>query len=390
LSDTSTTLPLQNAPPKLPVFGWQTLSGQQNAEIPCLLSRPRRLLTTSGRAAILLALEQLGVGPGDIVLMPSYHCPTMISPVTALGATPLFYPITAAGAPDQTRLQALAQQRPKAMLVAHFFGLPQPMAELRAWCDHHGIALIEDCAHSIFGASGERTVGAWGDLAIASLTKFFPTPEGGCLVLNRADLSMPTLSRPGAIKQLKAALDIIHMGANHGRLHGLNGFVRGLFSLKKRILRQAPQVSETDDVGYGGVDMQLSHRALTSASRWVSAWVPRQRIVVQRQRNFDRLLQLLSGHEGLHPLMTGRPTDCAPYVFPLWVDTPDPGYAELRRLGIPVSRWDRVWPDVPVMPNDMGGLWSCHVLQLACHQDLREQDLQQMAQVILRLYAQPR
>ncbi|MBK9574239.1 MAG: DegT/DnrJ/EryC1/StrS family aminotransferase [Rhodoferax sp.] len=41
--------------------------------------------------------------------------------------------------------------------------------------------MIEDCAHCFFGQAGERPIGAWGDFATASLTKFFPVPEGGLL-----------------------------------------------------------------------------------------------------------------------------------------------------------------------------------------------------------------
>ena len=43
--------------------------------------------------AIALALKQMGIGPGDTVLVPSYHCASMIEPVIWAGATPLFYRI---------------------------------------------------------------------------------------------------------------------------------------------------------------------------------------------------------------------------------------------------------------------------------------------------------
>jgi hypothetical protein len=92
--------------PKLPVFGWHSLQGGPSP-LPSLLDLPRLNYTTSGRASILLALQALGVGPGQAVLLPTYHCPSMVAPVTHLGATPVFYPIDEQGTP---LLQSLQQQ----------------------------------------------------------------------------------------------------------------------------------------------------------------------------------------------------------------------------------------------------------------------------------------
>ncbi len=410
---TSASTPLA---PRLPVMGWQTFRGARDAALPSLLDHARQQLTTSGRAAILLALECIGVGPDDVVLVPTYHCPTMVAPVLTLGAQAVFYPIDDTGAPRLDWLAQHAPQQAKAMLVTHYFGLPQPMDKPRAWCDGRGIALIEDCAHAMFGRSGARAVGGWGDVAIASLTKFFPAPEGGVLALNRPDLRMPLLTPAPLIQQVKAAADILHMGASHDRLTGLNGLIRGVFALRGLLRRpQAPRIStgsappsanptrsspspspalapamdtldDAVDANMSLIDLPLSHRALTRASAWVSTEIPRQRIVQARRRHYERLLQALQGNDGFRPLRPQLPADSAPYVFPLWVRTPDPGYLEMRRLGVPVSRWDRLWPGVPSIDGDAGVSWSHHVLQLACHQDLSDQELDAIVAQVRRLF----
>ncbi|UXH80152.1 DegT/DnrJ/EryC1/StrS family aminotransferase [Roseateles amylovorans] len=397
------------ATPRLPVMGWETFRGARDAPLPSLLAHPRHRLTTSGRAAILLALECVGVGPDDVVLVPSYHCPTMVAPVLTLGAQAVFYPIDEHGAPRLDWLQTHAPARAKAMLATHYFGLPQPMDANRAWCDARGIALIEDCAHAMFGRSGARAVGAWGDVAIASLTKFFPTPEGGILAINRDDLALPVLTPASPLQQVKAAADILHMGASHDRLTGLNGLIRGVFALRGLLRRPAPvpiapaaapigdttttatpavdERIEDVDANMALIDLPLSHRALTAASGWISTRVPRQRIVEARRRHYEVLLQAFQGDAGFHPLLPHLPADSAPYVFPLWVRTPDPGYLEMRRLGVPVSRWDRLWPGVPALPGDTGVAWSHHVLQLACHQDLTDADLRGIVAQVRRLFS---
>lgn len=397
--------------PRLPVFGWPALRGAREAGVPSLLDLPGMGYTTSGRASILLALEALGVKAGDGVLLPTYHCPTMIAPAVNLGAVPIFYPIDTLGAPDLGWLENQAPPRARVLLAAHFFGVPQPMAALRAWCDGRGIALIEDCAHALFGHAGERPVGAWGDIAIGSLTKFLPVNEGGCLVVN-GSAALPRLTPCGARVQLKSAIDILEVGAQHRALPGLNGLIAGGLAGARRLagqggvadsatdarpdmLQEPPPPASAPDATTGPlppdfvVDATLAHQGLSWPARAIADRLPRERVVELRRRHFEWLHQRLKGRPGLHPLLPGLPTGCVPYVYPLWVQNPDPGYAELRRLGLPVFRWDRLWPGVPELPRDRGLQWSHHVLQLACHQDLSEADLERFLAAILRLCASP-
>ena len=381
--------------PRLPVLDWDSFAGEATSGTPCLLDHAETRFTTSGRAAILLALEMMGIGPGDRVLLPTYHCPTMVAPVVARGAEPLFYPIDATGAPQLDWLKRADIEGVRVLLAAHFFGLPQPMAKLRRWCDERGIRLIEDCAHALFGRTEGRAIGRWGDLAIASLTKFLPVPEGGCLVNNAVTAALPVLHGPGGVAQLKAAFDIIHNGVNHGRLRGLRTLIDGALGAVRRLrgkpaappaLAAAHAVAHAD--GFS-IDPAYSHLALGGASRWIAQRLPRERILQRRRACYRTLSQGLSGLPGLRPLRPLLPEDCAPYVFPLWVETPDPGYQALRKLGFPVSRWDQRWPTIPDIANDQGPLWSHHILQIACHQDLSEPELQRMLTLIKQIYATP-
>jgi hypothetical protein len=390
-------IPVHTDPiPRLPVFGWQSLRGPHPAGVPCMLDLPGLQYTTSGRASILLALEALGVGPDDQVLLPTYHCPTMVAPAHLLRAVPVFYPIDERGSADLRWLDRLNLGRARALLAPHYFGLPQPMAELRAWCTARGIALIEDCAHALFGRSGDRPIGAWGDIAIGSLTKFLPVSEGGCLVVN-GPAAVPELPPAPLTTNLKSAVDILEIGASHRRLAGLNGLISGglagLRSLRGKPVSPpdpGPPEAELGSALQGPdftVDSALAHRSLATPCRWVAQTLPRRGIVQRRRQHFQRMLTAFSGQRGVRPLFGQLPPDCAPYVFPLWVENPDPGYAALRGLTMPVFRWDRIWPGVPELPGDQGLRWSHHVVQLACHQDLSEAQLDRFAAEILRQYA---
>lgn len=99
------------------------------------------------------------------------------------------------------------------------------------------------------------------------------------------------------------------------------------------------------------------------------------------------MAQLLAGHRDLRPLHLRLPEGAAPYVFPLWVGNPDPGYFTLRQMGIPISRWDWPWPETPAIPMDCGPGWSHHILQLACHQDLSDADVDAIAAAVIAQYS---
>jgi perosamine synthetase len=381
--------------PRLPVFGWQSWQGARQADVPCLLDRPNCHFTTSGRASITLALEVLDVEPGDTVLLPTYHCPTMVAPAVELGARPRFYPIDAGGSPDLAWLDRQDLSGVRVLLVPHLFGLPQPMARIRAWCDARGLALLEDCAHSLFGVSDGRAAGSWGDVSIGSLTKFLPVPEGGCLVLNKGQ-SAPDLSPCSRTTEVKAWVDIVEEGARHGRLPGVNRLIALPLGWGRSLRRTAPSKPEgaaapgaapngrARDIEAGlAIDMSLAHRRVQSACRWLAGHMPRHRIAERRRSNFETLARRLRDHAGLHPMQHDLPRGAVPYVFPLWVDQPDPAYQRLRAAQIPVFRWDRLWPGVPALEGDRGKHWSHHIFQIACHQDLSEVDLDTIVQHLL-------
>lgn len=381
--------------PRLPVLGWSTFSGPSRSTAPSILDRDDVLFTTSGRAAIALALRALRIGRGDRVLVPTYHCPTMIAPIVAVGAEPVFFPIDATGAPATAALDERQMQGVRAMIAAHYFGLPQPMRAIRAFCDEHGIALIEDCAHALFGVSDGRPVGRWGDYAIASLTKFLPVVDGGCLVSSRGIGDVPQLGRQPFASEVKSFANALELGVMHGRVAGLNTLLGGVFGAVSRLRgrRHGPESSEsdaapTDVAGRWLADFAPGSRIGSAASPW-TCWIARhahrERIVAARRRNYALLARLITSMPGVRALRPVLPDDAAPYVFPLWVDRPEAVYQEVRHAGIPVFRWDELWPTSPVLAGDVGNDWATHVFQIGCHQDLRSEDIVAEVEALSRI-----
>ncbi|MGC2518220.1 MAG: DegT/DnrJ/EryC1/StrS family aminotransferase [Burkholderiales bacterium] len=371
--------------PRLPVLGWSAFSGERAAPTPGVLNALHRRYTTSGRAAIALALRALEIRPGDKVLVPTYHCPTMIAPVVQSGAQPMFYPITASGGVDLEWLRRAPLAGTRAMLAAHYFGIPQPMSRLRAFCDARRIALIEDCAHAFFGMSDGVAVGSWGDLAIASLPKFFPVPEGGLIASAARPLNGLAFAPCSWRDEVKAAANAIEIGAIHGRFPGLNALLRGAFGVKNWLRGDASAgASAVHGSKHAGlsVDTRLNSLRPAIVARWIMSSVCQSRIVENRRRNYAALASRLLRIDGARALYPDLPDGATPYVLPLYVDDPAASYQQLRSAGVPIFRWDEVWPGTPVLDGDHGLDWAYRVYQLGCHQDLSLPDIEAMATTV--------
>jgi dTDP-4-amino-4,6-dideoxygalactose transaminase len=380
--------------PRQPIVSWAGLSlTPGNAPIAAVTDSHTTLFTWSGRSALFLALEALGIQQGDRVLLPNYYCPTMIAPLVKAGIEPVFYPILENRAPDIAWLRNRKTLGARAILAAHFFGLPLDLTELRAYCDSHGMALIEDCAHAFFGSVNGHTVGSWGDVSIASLPKFFPTIQGGALVSGRHDIDsmLAQNGHQGWRQNLSVAWQLAHMSAASERLTGVNFLVNGLDRLRgsfdarsKRsdqittVFAESPETT----MAIALADPLLRPFALTPSDRWTMDHSDLDRLVSVRRRNYEVLSDMLAVTPGCDALFPSLPRGAVPYVFPVFLRAPERAYAALRQHRFPVYRWDRYWPNAISDPNDVGRSWAHHVLQLACHQDLRNSDIESIARVL--------
>lgn len=378
------TMPL----PKGPVLGWDNFWPPAGSGWPQIGQLPYRRYTTSGRAALHAALLQMQLPAGRGVLVPTYHCPTMIAPVIEAGLQPLFYALDAEGLPALERIDAATAAAAGAMFVAHFFGLARSLAAVQAWCRSRGIVLVEDCAHCYFGMAGERPVGHWGDYATASLSKFFPVPEGGLLASAVHEIAPLGLQAQGVRAQVKAVWDVLDLSARHGRLSGASQIVRLLRALRGSPAAQpgADFADEAADSNGGAARSLCNMSRIRLAPSWPTVLLPRLlptgRNAARRRANFALLAETLSGLPGVYPLFGALPDDAVPYVLPLRVEGParaDAVYARLRRERLPVLRWDQVWPGSPQWPDDPGTAWRREVLQLLCHQDLAAGEVQEIA-----------
>lgn len=380
------TLPSSSLP-RGPLLDWSSFKIVDAPGLTSVENLPHTQFTSSGRGAIYQALLQLRLPPASTVLVPSYHCPTMVAPVILAGFNVVYFGLQSDGLPNLDTIDAATASQCKAILVSHYFGLARSLAKVRQWCDDRQIALIEDCAHCYFGNAGERPVGAWGDYATASLAKFLPVPEGGLLGSAHHPIATLGLAPQGLKAQLKGWVDVFEQATKYRRFKGLNSALALLFRAKNwRTQTTAPDDAEPSTASMmRDCDMSRITNEPLGIAMILKAILPRGRVILRRQENFAVYARHLTDVAGARLLFPVPPNTAAPYVFPLWVDDADRIYHALRAQALPVFRWDRIWPGTPKLDGDVGPLWSQHVLQLLCHQDLAVADIERTAMAILSL-----
>ena len=142
------------------------------------------LAVNSCTAALHLALEALGVGPGDEVITSPMTFTATAAVVEHLGARPVFVDVE----PDTLNLDARRVEpaitpRTKAILPVHFAGLACDMDPILDAGRRHGIKVVEDAAHAIPPLYKGNLIGTLGDITCFSFyaTKNITTGEGGML-----------------------------------------------------------------------------------------------------------------------------------------------------------------------------------------------------------------
>ncbi|RNF31542.1 hypothetical protein NM04_06625 [Massilia aurea] len=385
--------------PSVPVLSLGTFAGR-GANLPALDDAPAMQAVTSGRIAIGMALRALGVGPGDRVLVPAYHSPSMIPPVHWRGAEVVFYRVHPDTTADLDDLARKLGPGVKAVMATHFFGFPQDLRALRALCDANGAGLVEDCAHCYFGERDGVAVGSSGDYAIGSSMKFFPIFEGGCLVSHRH--ALPAVPQGGGRGfEAKAALGALEASFAQGRLPILRAALALPLRLKTALWNwakartkarpnargasPAPALAPSSSDSSFDFDPHWVDRRSSWFSRAVLRRAGRARLVEGRRRHYLELERALAGAPGWQPLFAALPTGACPWVFPLLADHPEALFERLRAAGVPMVRFGAsLWPgvDASVCANSVA--LGRRLFGLPVHQELRAGERAWLAAAVRR------
>ncbi len=132
----------------------------------------------NGTDALVLALEALGVGPGDEVIVPSFTFIATAATVAWLGAVPVFADVDPATLNlDVTDAARRVTPKTVGVVGVHLYGCPFDVRASLELCAEHDLWLVEDSAQAHGARFESRRVGGFGRLATWS---FYPSKNLGC------------------------------------------------------------------------------------------------------------------------------------------------------------------------------------------------------------------
>src|SRR5581483_6379031 len=199
---------------------------------------------SSGTAALHLALLQVGVGPGDDVLLPTATFAATANAVAYCGARPCFIDADQISWQMSPALLAgeLAERRargtlPAAVITVDLYGTCADYNAILAICAEHGVPVVEDAAEALGATFAGRPAGSFGAAGVLSFNgnKIITTSSGGALLCH--DRASADRARYLATQARQPAAHYEHteVGFNYRLSNLLAAFGRGqLASLDER------------------------------------------------------------------------------------------------------------------------------------------------------------
>jgi len=158
------------------------------------LGVPREHVTSTNSCteATFLAMELLGVGPADEVVLPTVTFVGTANAVAAHGARPVFCDVDPRTLNPTVRdVEMALTPATKAVLVLHYGGYPGEVAQIADLCRDRGVKLIEDAANAPASRAGGRACGVFGDIGVWSFdhAKIAVSVDGGILYARDPELT---------------------------------------------------------------------------------------------------------------------------------------------------------------------------------------------------------
>ncbi|MGR8932728.1 MAG: DegT/DnrJ/EryC1/StrS family aminotransferase, partial [Gammaproteobacteria bacterium] len=317
-----------------------------------------------------------GANAKNAVLIPAYHCGSMVEPAIWTHTEILLYRLEPDLSPCQQHIEKLIDNSKnpiRAMLLPHYFGFPQDIETWRSFCDSHNIDLIEDCAHAFFGTSDQnKPLGTIGNYAVASVRKFFSSPDGGILIGNNSPSNPLATTKPTFKTELRELLRGLSVSAAYGKLGALGSIIEQInrwrarpkqdrFSDQSTSNNQARETTTWQWIDPGTLNLEglrVSKQLMKHSDiRYIKA---------ARRKHYIQLLEGIREIQYLTPLFPELPDHVIPYMFPVILDSERTNFGRLKRAGIPIWRWEELAESDCAISQH----YRLHLLQLPCHQDL--------------------
>jgi len=333
------------------------------ADLPFPLRRRGCLVFSRARHALWAATASLGLGEGEEVLMPAYNHGSEVEALLRVGLTLRFYDVDEHLEPNVEELESLLSPQTRALYLIHYFGFPQASSAWRAWCDEHGLILLEDAAQAWLAEQETGPVGAEADLAVYCLYKTFGLPDGAALYGPNIPDRVSGRHPIGVSAELRR-----HAAWLEGRSAAAHRIMQGL--------RDGLNHGAHEEFALGAPAAEATVARLRLLER-----VAQPGVAAKRRANAERLLADLD--EDAVPVFSSIPRGASPFVFGVVTDEKAVLLEQLLRCGIrALDVWSQAHPAVPVGGFPQAAFLRSRVVGLPVHQELRAQDVDRISAAV--------
>jgi len=312
-----------------------------NGEYKTLFDAPGLYFTYNGRGAIYQFLRWLPESYGDTVLLPAFHCPTVVDPALHAGYQVRFFAINENLDIDHEDLLNKLDTRVAAVLIINYFGFPAKLGPLPDACRDAGAILIEDCAHSFLRTDPCRLGGERGDVAVFSFKKLVPSEVGGGLRINREGLEFRPIN--GAIPWRESLRTDKHLfeqaieNLDGGLFKRLYCSIEGARVAYKNRRRSTEDLTPERELAFEyPFEEPLARARMGRISRRILTAASFTEIARARRENYKAVLHTLRLTSRIRPVFDTLPDTVCPWAFPVILNGRSQIDFSLREAGVPL------------------------------------------------------
>ncbi len=218
---------------------------------------------SAGTAALHMAVKLAGVKPGDKVFCSDMTFDATVNPVVYEGGEPVFIDTEYdTWNMDPVALAKAFELYPevRTVVIAHLYGTPGKIEEIKAVCDQYGAAIIEDAAESLGASYKGRQTGTFGDYNCISFNgnKIIPGSSGGMLLTD--DLEAANKVRKWSTQSRENAPWYQHeeLGYNYRMSNVIAGVVRGQYPYLEEHIAQKKAIYERYKEGFKDLPVMMN------------------------------------------------------------------------------------------------------------------------------------
>jgi perosamine synthetase len=356
-----------------------------------VLETPGLHLTYNGRAALYQLFRALREMRDGVVLVPAFHCPTVVDPALRAGFDVAFYRIREDLTVDVDDLAARATGRVAAVVAIHYVGFAADLVPLLALGRQRGFLLIEDWAHSFLRAAPAGPAGDSGDAIVYSFYKLVPTYAGGAFWIRSAAIpwrGSPRPLPPG--RSIVIAKRLAEQAVGNSGSATLRGLFARLESARVALRRRQTARAVAGDPPAEHDPYEFDSDLAGSEMPWLSRVILRacdpEAIVAARRRNYTAWNEGLVETPRIRKLRTVLPPDVCPWAYPVLLEDRSAHDHILRAQGVPLFTFgERLHP---LFHERTAGAFpeaetlSRNLLLLGVHQNLKSDAIRQACETV--------